>query len=109
MRGVHCKEFVVVGVVLQALICTSFVPLYSGVLPPKYRGVVSTLVCQCRPLSLMFQQSIVTVISGHVDVEVGGNSRRRPFCRHFPGVVLPCHKVVIKPWWLTGWRWSPIL
>jgi len=26
---------------LQALICSSFVPLYSGVLPPKYRGVVS--------------------------------------------------------------------
>jgi len=32
---------------LQALICSSFVPLYSGVLPPKYRGVVSIKLSSC--------------------------------------------------------------
>ena len=26
---------------IQALICSSFVPFYSGIMPPKYKGVVS--------------------------------------------------------------------
>lgn len=29
---------------IQALICSSFVPAYSGMVPPKFRGVVSDLI-----------------------------------------------------------------
>lgn len=29
---------------LQALICSSFVPIYCGLIPPSFRGVVSLLL-----------------------------------------------------------------
>jgi len=60
---VYTETFSHLLFLLQALICSSFVPLYSGVLPPKFRGVVS--VCSMCFCQLIEHLNSCFVVAGH--------------------------------------------
>uniref|UniRef100_H0YRL9 PNPLA domain-containing protein n=1 Tax=Taeniopygia guttata TaxID=59729 RepID=H0YRL9_TAEGU len=62
-RCVTVSEFASKEELIQAVLCSSFIPLYFGIFPPTFRGVVSSFVVW-RPCPTDFVSRTTITISG---------------------------------------------